>query len=60
MAVFSHNNLGDTVRREEMRSTLYQIARLMGDINALVKGKVITRLINKFIGRKVGGKLWRR
>jgi hypothetical protein len=36
------------------RSALYKIARLMGDISAIRRGKFMQRLIRKAILRKTG------
>lgn len=37
-----------------LRSALYAIARLLGDLNAIGKGKIGTRLVNKAKGRTFG------
>jgi len=42
-----------------MRSALYRIARLMGDANAVRRGRVGRRVANKIIGRRIVRKLWR-
>lgn len=42
-----------------MRAFLYALARILGDINAVKRGKVGKRIANKIIGRGVN-KLWRR
>lgn len=34
-----------------MRSILYQIAAILGDINAVRRGRVVERLHNRFLGR---------
>jgi hypothetical protein len=39
------------------RSLLYLSARVLGDINAVKKGKIVQRLANKAIG-KAAGKFW--
>ena len=47
----------------QFRSTLYQMARLMGDLQAIASGKpsrFAKRAVNKFIGRKIVSKLWRK
>jgi hypothetical protein len=43
-----------------VRSFLYWLARFLGDLNAIGKGKVGRRIANKAIGRKFVSKLWRR
>ena len=45
-----------------MRNMLYLIARLMGDANAVKKGKVTKRIGRRIVGRGAGtgmGKLYR-
>jgi hypothetical protein len=42
-----------------VRTALYTAARLLGDVNAVRKGKIGQRLVNKIIGR-VFGRLYRR
>jgi len=48
-----------------MRATrrwLYRMARLLGDLNALVSGspgRMVRRASNKWLGRKVIRRLWR-
>ena len=37
---------------------LYQIARGLGDLNALMKGKIGSRFFNKLLGRKLISKSW--
>lgn len=37
-----------------MRSFLYMLARLLGDVNAVRRGKVGKRIANKIIGRATG------
>lgn len=39
------------------RSFLYSLARLLGDINALLKGKIATRLIYRASARTLNGRL---
>lgn len=41
-----------------LRSFLYQLARLLGDVNAVSKGKVGQRIINKGIGRGAVSKIY--
>lgn len=48
-----------TGRRRGVRSWLYRVARWFGDVNAVKRGKVGQRVVNKVIGRQVG-RLWRR
>jgi len=43
-----------------MRSFLYRIARLMGDISAVGKGKIGQRMFNKLVGRKLVSRMWLR
>jgi len=43
-----------------MRSFLYALARLLGDVNAVRKGTIARRLGNRLIGRKVVSRLWLR
>ena len=46
----------------EMRSTLYKVARIMGDINAVQKGKIGKRIARRLVGKYSGrgmGKLFR-
>ncbi len=45
-----------------LRSALYTIARLMGDVNAVQKGKVGKRIARRAIGKATGrslGKLFK-
>ena len=37
----------------DLRRVLYQLARLLGDINAVMKGNIGSRLFNKLLGRKL-------
>ena len=37
-----------------MRNLLYLIARLLGDVNAVRKGRVIRRVARRVVGRAVG------
>jgi len=41
-----------------LRSLLYQLARFLGDINAMGKGKIGRRIINKGIGRGAVSKIY--
>lgn len=44
------------------RSTLYAAARLLGDINAVKRGRGWERLANRLMGKMAGrimGRLWR-
>lgn len=43
----------------KLRQFLYALASLLGDINAVKKGTIGKRLINKAIGRAIG-KLFRK
>lgn len=43
------------------RSWLYQLARLLGDVNAVASGdpkRIGKRFANKIIGRKVVSRMW--
>ena len=40
-----------------MRSFLYRLARLLGDLNAIERGKIGTRVVRKVAGRLTGGLL---
>jgi hypothetical protein len=42
-----------------MRSFLYALARFLGDVNAVKKGKVGKRIARRVVGRGVGRVLWR-
>jgi len=37
-----------------MKKLLYKLLRISNDINAVVKGKIGKRIINKAIGRSIG------
>jgi hypothetical protein len=37
---------------------LYTLARLMGDVNAVRRGRIGKRLANRWIGRNVVRRLW--
>lgn len=41
-----------------MRRQAYSLARLLGDLNAIRRGTIHKRLVNKVIGRKIVAKLW--
>ena len=46
----------------KVRSVLYAMARLLGDLNAVQKGRVGQRVERRFVGRLLGrllGKLFR-
>lgn len=43
----------------DLRKLLYGLARLLGDVNAVRRGKIGNRLMNKAIGRATG-KLFRK
>lgn len=36
----------------QIRSMLYRLASILGDINAVMKGKIIQRLVRKYLFRK--------
>lgn len=40
------------------RRNLYKAARIIGDVQAVRRGRIIPRLLNKLIGRLIRG-LWR-
>jgi hypothetical protein len=42
-----------------IRSTLYFVARIMGDINAILKGRVARRIGRRAAGKLTGRALWR-
>ena len=42
----------------KLRGWLYQIARLLGDINAVRRGRIVPRLWNKLLSRKLVSNLW--
>jgi len=44
----------------DLRRILYQLARLFGDINAVMKGKIGSRIFNKVLGRKLISRAWLR
>ena len=41
-----------------LRRLLYQLARLLGDVNALMNGHIGSRLFNKLMGRKLVSRAW--
>jgi hypothetical protein len=41
-----------------MRSFLYSLARFLGDVNAVRRGRIGRRLANRVIGRTVVRRLW--
>jgi hypothetical protein len=44
-----------------VRSLLYRLARVLGDLQAIARGRVIPRLYNRIIGRlisSVSRRLW--
>jgi hypothetical protein len=41
------------------RSALYGLARFLGDVNAVRRGRITRRLVNKALGRYVVSRLWR-
>jgi hypothetical protein len=43
-----------------MRSFLYALARLLGDINAVRRGRIGRRLGNRLIGRTLISRMWLR
>ena len=44
----------------DLRRLLYQLARTLGDLNALMKGKIGSRIFNKLMGRKLVSRAWMR
>lgn len=38
----------------KFRSSLYRLASIIGDVNAVIKGKIIQRQVRKNLFRKVG------
>ncbi len=42
------------------RRKLYRGGRILGDIDALMSGRIGSRMANKLIGRKIGRRLWTR
>ena len=56
------NSSEDVVSINSTRSLLYQLARLLGDVNAVQKGKVGRRIARRAAGRLTGrglGRLFR-
>ena len=49
-------------RKEGMntRQTLYLMGRIIGNINAIRKGRIAQRIINILIGRVIVRRLWRK
>jgi hypothetical protein len=43
----------------QIRSWLYTLARLLGDVNAVQKGRVEQRIERRIAGRIAGRLLWR-
>jgi hypothetical protein len=41
-----------------LRSGLYGLARVIGDINAVRRGRLGKRLVNRLIGRSLVTRLW--
>jgi hypothetical protein len=50
---------GGAVKLNSVRSASYRLARLLGDVQAVRKGRVVPRVANIVIGRKVVSKVWR-
>jgi hypothetical protein len=42
-----------------LRSGLYGLARVLGDISAIRRGRIGKRLVNKWLGRSLVRRLWR-
>jgi hypothetical protein len=42
-----------------LRSSLYRLARIFGDVSAVRHGRVGKRLVNKLIGRSLVRRIWR-
>jgi hypothetical protein len=42
-----------------LQGNLYALARLVGDVNAVRRGTVGRRLVNKALGRTLVRRLWR-
>ena len=42
------------------RSLLYGLARFLGDVHAVRRGRITRRLVNRAIGRHVVSRLWLR
>lgn len=46
-----------------MRGFLYWLAKILGDVNAVKRGKIGQRIVNRAAGKLAGramGKVWRR
>jgi hypothetical protein len=41
------------------RSVLYKLARLLGDVNAIEKGRVPRRILRRVAGKVTGKFLWK-
>ena len=41
-----------------MRAFLYALARFLGDVRAIQRGRILPRVANKVIGRKIVSKVW--
>lgn len=41
------------------RRLLYQMARLLGDVNAIGKGTAHKRVVRRAVGKQTGKALWR-
>jgi hypothetical protein len=41
-----------------VRSLLYALARLLGDVSALWRGHLHKRFVNKLVGRKLVSRMW--
>ena len=57
MLIAAGGNLGSGVM--SLRGNLYALARLMGDVNAVRRGRVGRRLVNEALGRTLVRRLWR-
>jgi hypothetical protein len=42
------------------RSFAYAVARFLGDVNAVRRGKIGKRLVNRLIGRTLVSRMWLR
>jgi len=42
-----------------LRKTLYAAARFLGDVRAVLAGRILRRLVNKLIGRGLVSRMWR-
>jgi hypothetical protein len=43
-----------------LRSFLYTLARILGDVNAIRRGTIHKRIANRVIGRKAVSRMWMR